>query len=143
VRIKVVAGRGRGSEAIWDAQGGVRARKGGLLKAFAVTLRPDDPRVRSLGGSPFWEVAYHRFLQDLRERLTQPGTTCEVGPDRERPGLLQLAVRRAGVRERYWVDSGRMFVVAGERFEGDERVCRFSVSDIRENVGLKPGFFRF
>jgi hypothetical protein len=138
-----VAGRGRGSEAVWDAQGSVRARKGGLLKAFAVTLRPDDPRVRSLRGTPFWEVAYPRFLKDLRDRLMQPAATCEVSPDRERPGLLQLLAQRPGTRERYWIDSRQMFVVAGERFEGDERVYRFAVSDIRENVGLGPGFFAF
>ena len=43
VRIRVLQGRGKGSEAVMDARGRVRARKSGLLKPFARTLRPDDP----------------------------------------------------------------------------------------------------
>jgi hypothetical protein len=48
VRIQVLAGRGKGSEAVLDAQGRVRGRKRGLLTAFARTLQPDDRRIRSL-----------------------------------------------------------------------------------------------
>jgi hypothetical protein len=143
VRIKVVAGRGRGSEAVRDSKGRVRVRKGGLLKALAATVRPDDPRVCSLRGTPFWEVAYPRFLQNLRERLLQPGAVSDVAPDRDRPELLQLVLRRPGARELYWIDARQMFVVSGESFEGEEMVCRFTVSEIRENVGLKTGFFKF
>jgi outer membrane lipoprotein-sorting protein len=57
VRIRVLKGRGKGAEAVMDRHGQVRARKSGLLKTFARSLRPDDPRVCSLRGMPLWEAA--------------------------------------------------------------------------------------
>src|SRR5215212_9183901 len=50
MRVKVVEGRGKGSEATVDGKGRVRGRKGGLLKPFAQTLKPTDDRIRSLRG---------------------------------------------------------------------------------------------
>jgi outer membrane lipoprotein-sorting protein len=144
VRIKIVAGRDKGSEAILDAQGQVRGRKGGLLKAFPRTLSPGDRRICSLCGTPFWDAACHNYLKALRARMAQAGTQCEVGPDREQPALLLLEVQRpAATRERYWVDPQLMHVVKGEVFEGDVLVRRFAVSEIKENVGLPDTFFSF
>src|SRR5262245_57149971 len=62
VRVRIMQGRGEGSEAVMDSQGRVRARKSGLLKSFPKTLRPDDPRICSLRGTPFWEAACPNFL---------------------------------------------------------------------------------
>jgi outer membrane lipoprotein-sorting protein len=144
VRIRVLEGRGKGSEAVRDAQGRVRARKGGLLKAFVRTLRPDDPRVCSLRGTPFWEAACPNFLKALQARVTQPGTECEVGPDPEQPGLILMTLHRpGGIRERYWIDAQEMHLVKGEVFEGELLVHRSTISDIRENVGLSDSFFSF
>jgi hypothetical protein len=144
VRVRVLQGRGKGSEAVLDAQGRVRARKGGLLKAFVRTLRPDDPRVCSLRGTSFWEAACPHFLQALRLRLTQPGTECELGPDPEQPALLLVGVHRPGaLRERYWIDPQGLHLIQGELFEGGLLVHRFAISDIRENVGLSDSFFSF
>src|SRR6266571_1267684 len=88
VRIRVLQGRGKGSEAVMDARGRVRARKSGLLKPFVRTLRPDDPRVCSLRGTPFWEAACANYLKALRVRVTQPGTECELAPDPDQPALM-------------------------------------------------------
>jgi hypothetical protein len=127
-----------------DAQGRVRARKGGLLRAFVRTLRPDDPRVCSLRGTPFWEAACPNFLKALRLRVVQPGTECELGPDPAQPLLMLLAVHRPGaLHERYWIDPQGMHLIKGEEFEGDLLVHRFAISDIQENVGLTDAFFSF
>jgi outer membrane lipoprotein-sorting protein len=144
VRIKIVAGRGKGSEAILDAQGRVWGRKGGLLKAFPRTLSPDDRRICSLCGTPFWDAACHNYLKALRARMAQAGMQCEVGPDREQPGLLLLEVQRSDApREKYWIDPQLLHIVKGEVFEGDVLVRRFAVSEIKENVGLRDTFFSF
>jgi outer membrane lipoprotein-sorting protein len=144
VRIRVLEGRGKGSEAVMDAQGRVRARKGGLLKPFVRTLRPDDPRMCSLRGTPFWEAACSNFLKALRIRVTQSGTECELGPEPDQPALMLLVVHRPGaLRERYWIDPQGMHLVKGEVFEGGLLVHRFVISDIRENVGLSDAYFSF
>jgi outer membrane lipoprotein-sorting protein len=144
VRIKVVDGRGKGSEATLDPKGRVRGRKGGLLKPFAQTLDPDDRRLRSLRGTPFWDCACHNFLKELRARILLPGTHCEVEPDREQPGQLLLTVERPGAtREKYWIDTHQMHIVKGETFEGDLLVQEFSIRELKENVGLDDDFFSF
>jgi outer membrane lipoprotein-sorting protein len=144
VRIRVLQGRGKGSEAVRDAHGRVRARKGGLMRAFVRTLRPDDPRVCSLRGTPFWEAACPNFLKALRTRVTQPGTECELGPDPGQPLFLLLSIHRPGaLRERYWIDPQGLHLIKGEEFEGDLLVHRFAISDIREDVGLSDSFFSF
>jgi hypothetical protein len=144
VRVRVLKGRDKGSEAVRDAQGQVRARKGGLLKSFVRTLGPDDPRVCSLRGTPFWEAACPSFLKALRARVTQPGTECELAPDTEQPGLILMTLHRpGGIRERYWIDAEEKHLIKGEVFEGDLLVHRSTISDIRENVGLSDTFFSF
>src|SRR5439155_25068812 len=109
VRIRVLQGRGKGSEAVMDPHGQVRARKSGVLKPFARTLRPDDPRVCSLRGGPFWEAACPNFLKALRIRVTQQGTECVVEPDVDQPALILLVLHLPGaIRERYWIDPQQM-----------------------------------
>jgi hypothetical protein len=144
VRVKVLGGRGKGSEAALDARGRLRGRKGGLLKPFAQTLKPDDERVRSLRGTPFWECACHNFLKALRVRVAEPGAQAEIEPDREQPGRLVLTLRPAGgTRERYWIDPQQMRVVKGEVFEGELLIQEFSIREVRENMGLNDAFFSF
>jgi outer membrane lipoprotein-sorting protein len=144
VRVRVLQGRGRGSEAVMDAEGRVRARKGGLLKAFARTLRPDDPRVCNLRGMPFREAACPHYLQALRLRITQQGSECELGRDPEQPALVVLTLHRpGGIQERYWIDPQGMHLVRGLELEGELLVHRFTVSNIRENAGLSDSFFAF
>jgi outer membrane lipoprotein-sorting protein len=144
VRIRVLQGRDKGSEAVIDTHGRVRARKSGLLKSFARTLRPDDPRVCSLRGKPFWETACPNFLQELRRRMTQQDTECELALDPDQPALTLLKLQLpGGVRERYWIDSQTMHLTKGEVFEGGLLVHRFTIPNIRENAGLSDSFFSF
>jgi outer membrane lipoprotein-sorting protein len=150
VRIQVVGGRGKGSEAVLDARGEVRARQGGALKLFPKKLSLDDRRVCSLRGTPFWRAACHNFLKDLRARITQPGMECELSPDHEHPALLLLVLQQPAEGcekyarcERYWIDTQQMHVVKGEVLEGDVLVERFSIQEIREDVGLSDSFFAF
>jgi hypothetical protein len=144
VRIKVTDGRGKGSEAVRDAQGRVRARKGGVFKPFVRTLSPEDRRIRSLRGVTFWDAAAHNYLAALQERMEQPGSQCEIGPAPDRPEWLRLVMNCAGnYREQYWIDPQQLVVMKGECYEGDVLVHRFVISGVRIDAGLKDSFFSF
>ena len=144
VRVRVLEGRGKGSEAVMNAEGRVRARKSGLFHPFVRTLRPDDPRIRSLRGSPFWEAACPNFLKALRLRVTQPENECDMAPDPEQPALSVMTLHGpGGVQERYWFDAQGMHLIKGLEFEGDLLIHRFAIANIRENVGLSDSFFSF
>ena len=144
VRIKVVQGRGKGSEAVLEADGRVRGRKGGLLKPFVETLKPEDRRIRSLRGMPFWEAACHNFLKELRLRVTEPGTRSELEKDPDEPDRLLLTVSRPGAtQEKYWIDPHQLQVIRGQLFENDVRVREFSIQEVKESVGLSDDFFPF
>jgi hypothetical protein len=144
VRIKVTAGRGNGSEAAMTADGKIRGRKGGILKAFDRSLKPDDQRVRSLRGIPFWDAAAHNYLQALRDRMSRPHAQCTVEAASDPPGSLRLVVRQAsGDWEQYWIETPEMRVVRGEVFEAGRMVVRYVIRHVRENVGLTEKFFSF
>jgi outer membrane lipoprotein-sorting protein len=144
VRIKVTSGRGRGSEALLDARGRVWGRKGGLLKPFVQSLSMEDRRVRSLRGTAFWESAAHNYLRALRERIAHPDVRCTIERDAERPGTLRLIVNQPGEkREDYWIDAEPLRLRQGEIRESGQLVVRFTLQDMRENVGLSDGFFCF
>jgi hypothetical protein len=144
VRIKITSGRGKGSDVAMDGQGRIRGRKGGLLKPFARTLKPEDTRLRSLRGVAFWESAAHSFLPDLRERMAQPGNRCEVEPAKDQPGRVLLGINRpGGVREQYWIDPEQLLLMKAETYESDQLVRRFVIEDVRTNVGLSDSFFSF
>jgi hypothetical protein len=144
VRLKVTSGRGKGSEAALDAEGQLRGRKGGILKIFDEPLKPDDHRVRSLRGMPFWDAAAHNYLKALRERMTRPGVNCSVEPATDPPDGLRLVVHLPdGNWEQYWVETPQMRVVRGEVYESGQLIERYVISNIRENVGLTDDFFTF
>jgi hypothetical protein len=86
----------------------------------------------------------HYFLKELRMRMAQPGTACEVEWEGEPPELARLVVQRApATRETYWVDLGQMCVLRGEVLESGRLVQRFAVREIKENAGLSDAFFCF
>jgi hypothetical protein len=144
VRIKVVAGRGKGCEATRDRSGRIRARKAGLLKAFPKTLSPDDRRILSLRGTPFWEATGQCFLERLHACVARPDAQCDVGPDTEEPRLLLLQVHYSGpAQQKVWIDPQQMRLVRCELYEGGDLIQRFTVSQVKENTGLKDSFFSF
>lgn len=144
VRVKVLAGRGRGSEAVLDARGRVWGRKGGILKPFVQSLSNDDRRVRSLRGMAFWESAAHNYLRALRGRMALPAARSTIERDKERSGSLRLVVEAPGdLREEYWIDTEPLRLRQGEIREAGQLVVRFVLQDMRENVGLPDGFFDF
>jgi hypothetical protein len=144
VRMKITDGRGKGSELAIDAQGRIRGRKGGLLKSFAQTLKPEDPRLHSLRGVAFWDATAQNFLAGLRERMAKPGSYCEIGPAGDPPGWLLLVVRRpGGASEQYWIDPEQRLLMKAEAYDAGQLVWRFVIRDVRVNVGLADRFFSF
>lgn len=144
VRVRVTAGRGKGSEAAIDGKGRIRGRESGLLKSFDRGLKPEDRRLRSLRGQPFWECAAHNFLPSLRQRMTRPGVQCSLEKATDEPGHLVLEVRQPNSNwERYWIETPALRLARGEVGEGGQIVSRFEIRDLRENVGLTDGFFSF
>jgi outer membrane lipoprotein-sorting protein len=142
VRITVLAGRGKGSEAALDAQGQIHGHKGGLLKSFSKTLRADDPRICSLRGTPFWEAAAHNYLSRLARRMLEPEAKCETS-ETETSGCLRIALIRNNCREQYWIDTRQLLLTKGEIYEGNQLVEQFEIDSVRENVGLTDKFFTF
>ena len=84
--------------------------------------KPEDRRIRSLRGMPFWEAACHNFLKELRLRVTEPGTRSELEKDPDEPDRLLLTVSRPGAtQEKYWIDPHQLQVIRGQLFENDVR----------------------
>jgi outer membrane lipoprotein-sorting protein len=67
-----------------------------------------------------------------------------VGPDTEEPRLLLLQVHYSGpAQQKVWIDPQQMRLVRCELYEGGDLIQRFTVSQVKENTGLKDSFFSF
>jgi outer membrane lipoprotein-sorting protein len=144
VRLKIVSGPGAGSEVTRDASGRIRGRRGGLLKSFAQTMQPDDPRLRCLDGTPFWEATGEQILRNLRQAAAQPGTRCEVRPATDAPGLVTMCLCQPGAAERkVWIDPRQCCVTRLEEYQGGALVRHLTVQELHTNVGLRDDYFSF
>jgi len=147
-RLRVLQGRQRGSELVVPADGTLRGRRGGLLRAFSRRLNRSDPSLRSLRGQPAWELDMGSFLRAIRDRMAQQGSSAELraGPGDHRL-LLEVRYRPSGgggpLRDVWSLDDQNWLLVSGDVFEGTQRVDHFEISDLKIDRGLAESFFHF
>ena len=147
IRGHVDRGRDHGSDVVVEANGQIHGRKGGLLKPFAITLRPDDRRIRSIRGVSLTELDWGSFYRSYREGAARPGARIVLLPHQAEsaPYEVSLQFTEAGkqVREIYRIDAARWVMVEGDRFEDGAQVDHAAFHDIRLNSGVPASFFHF
>ena len=147
LRIRVLRGSNKGSEIVVDREGEIRARKGGLLKAFVARVKPDDSRLRTLRGTPVTDVEWGAFYRRFRERSMRPGSDVTVAPRARADALYDVVLsyqeEGKGVREVYRIDPQLWSLTAAEILEDGVRVSSATFSETKIDSGLKDDWFRF
>jgi len=146
LRVKVLAGRNRGSEVVLGDDGKVHGRKGGLLKAIVIRMSATDGRLRSLRGLPVTEFDWGSFYRKLRERGARLGakTVLATRAGAQAPYELVLTYHDAGksIREVYRIDPRLWVMTEGEVYEDHLRVDHVVFRDVRLNSGVSDRWFR-
>jgi outer membrane lipoprotein-sorting protein len=148
-RLRVLQGRQRGSELVVESDGTLRGRRGGLLRPFSRRLSRSDPSLRSLRGQPAWELDMGSFLRSMRQRMEQPASSAILQEPQSgaRESRLEVRYRASGegptLRDVWVFDPSTWLLVAGDVFDGEERVDHFEISEFKIDTGLKESLFRF
>jgi outer membrane lipoprotein-sorting protein len=148
-RLRVLRGRQRGSELLVEADGTLRGRRGGLLRPFSRRLSRSDPSLRSLRGQPAWELDLGSFLRAMRQRMGQPGSSSSIRKASPDGPKLSLEVRYRSptdghaLRDVWTIDPRTWLLVGGEVYDGEQRVDRFEITDLKTDRGLPLAMFHF
>ena len=104
------AGRKSGSVVVWQPDGKIRAKAGGLLGAIPLTLSPDSKLLRTSNGVNVLKSDLLSMLEGLKGSITS-GTSCIVSKvPCEYPGIskafvLELVGKDNQVKQRVALDS--------------------------------------
>jgi hypothetical protein len=146
VRIRVIKGGHRGSEVAVDANGNVRGREGGLLKAFVIGLSKTDRRLQSIRGVPITQLDWGSFYRTYHENAARPGARVTLSPHTGGVGPYEVTVTfpQEGKRVRavYRVDPTRWVLLEADEFEDEVRVDHILFRDINLDTGLSEKWFR-
>jgi outer membrane lipoprotein-sorting protein len=148
-RLRVLRGRQRGSELLVEADGALRGRRVGLLRAFSRRLSRSDPSLRSLRGQPAWELDLGSFLRAMRQRMSQSGSSSTVQKPAPDGPNVRLEVRYHSpadgrpLRDEWTIDPRTWLLIVGEVYDGEQRVDRFEITEIKTDRGLPVSMFRF
>lgn len=142
MRIKVIRGKNKGSEVVMDADGKIRARKGGLLKFVSVGVKANDRRLQNLRGTPLTRLYWENFYAEYRQRTRLPGARTAV-----RPGagaheiVLTYSQNGKNVREIFRVASDTWTLMEGQMWEDNTLVDSVRFRDFRFDSGLNERLF--
>lgn len=147
LRVKVLEGKERGSEICIGPSGKIKGRKGGIFKAFVLSLEPDDSRMKSLRGLPLTALEWSGSLKWLREKAAVPEAMLSLTSRPEATGPYEVVVvYREGervLREAYRFDPDLWILTEGEIYENELLVDRVVFRNVRLNPGLEEQWFRF
>lgn len=140
---RVVSGRGSGSAAAWHGGDKVKGHVGGFFSGIKLTLSINDPRAASLRGHTIDEAAFTYTLESL---LSTPGALSEApGPVIAGTPTTAVTLERAkptedGVtKSTVFLSNETHLPVERETYAGATVVITEQYSDVKLNVGLKPG----
>ena len=102
IRVEVTDGKDKGSLVILTASGKVRAKAGGLLGLFTVTMEPNDKRLQNEDGFTIADSGFQKIIKEMEMRLAgNSSTVVEVNREKK---IYQLLIERGPFHEQILVD---------------------------------------
>ena len=102
IRVEVTDGKDKGSLVILTASGKVRAKAGGLLGLFTVTMEPNDKRLQNEDGFTIADSGFQKIIKEMETRLAgNSSTVVEVNREKK---IYQLLIERGPFHEQILVD---------------------------------------
>lgn len=150
VRLKVLSGKDKGADVVYDASGNVRAAKRVLGIRGRQSISTSDPKVYSARGVPFWHADLGSQIAAVRTLIKEKGATASA---EKASGVITLKLSWKGTDLN--TDTGvheyvRTYTLDAKTFAPTNRVTtedgttveRLEVSDMNLKAGLEAGFFR-
>lgn len=139
IRLEVIAGEDKGAIAILNAKGKVRAKAGGILGLFTITMEPNDKRLQDKDGSRFVDSHFGGTIADI-ERAINSGTATVTEIDQGRR-LYRLEIDRSAKRDIILIDPQLMLPVEWQSVRQGHIDSRTEWRDLKVDSGLQDSIF--
>ncbi len=139
IRLEVIAGGDKGAIAILNAKGKVRAKAGGILGLFTITMEPNDKRLQDKDGSRFVDSHFGGTIADI-ERAINDGnaTVTELNQGRR---LYKLEIERSAKRDIILIDPQLMLPVEWQSVRQGRTDSKTEWRDLKVDTGLQDSIF--
>ena len=114
--------------------GKIKAKLGGFLGVFPVSVEPDSGLIKGVTGDSAVMASYQAIIRKTMERspfMTEDTVTMVDGGNGI---LLDYKVNEPVNHFKMLIDAKRMVIVSLERFKGDDPVSRITWTDIHLNT---------
>jgi outer membrane lipoprotein-sorting protein len=139
IRLEVTGGKDKGAIAVYNHKGKVRAKAGGILGIFTITMEPNDKRLQDKDGSTFVDSHFGGTIKDLEKLITE-GSATVTEVDRGRH-YYQLQVEREGRRDIILIDSELLLPIEWLAIRDGKPSSKTEWKSLRINIGLKDSLF--
>jgi outer membrane lipoprotein-sorting protein len=140
IRLEVTSGKDKGAVAVFNQKGKVRAKAGGILGIFTITMEPNDKRLQDKDGSTFVDSHFGGTIKDM-ERALSEGTATITEVDRGRR-LIQLQIERPNKRDLIFIDPQLMLPLEWHSIREGKLNSITEWRNLRVNVGLSDSLFQ-
>lgn len=139
IRLEVTSGKDKGAQCVLQKNGKVRAKAGGVLGLFTITMEPTDKRLLNDDGSGFTTTDFASVLKDIRQTLN--GGTVTVSVVEQGRKLYHLNIERTGKRDLIVIDAAQQLPVEWFNFRGGRFDSKTEWKNLRVDVGLADKLF--
>lgn len=140
IRLEVTGGSDKGAVAVYNSKGKVRAKAGGILGLFTITMEPSDKRLRDKDGSTFVDSHLGGTIKEIMEAV-KDGKAAVTEIERGRK-LLQLQIDREGKRDIILINPQLMLPVEWLAVREGRPRSKTEWRNLRVNVGLQDSLFQ-
>lgn len=139
IRLEVTAGDDKGAVAILNAKGKVRAKAGGILGLFTITMEPDDRRLQDRDGSRFVDSHFGGTIADIERAINSGNATVTEFYQGRR--LYRLEIERPAKRDIILIDPQLMLPVEWQSVRQGRTDSKTEWRDLKVDTGLQDSIF--
>ncbi|MBI4832028.1 MAG: hypothetical protein HY801_10855 [Candidatus Lindowbacteria bacterium] len=142
VRMHVKEGKGKGDTVVMRGDGAIRGRREGMFSMIAVTLNPEDERLRDLWDRRFYRSDWGTILRET-EKGMQECASCRVDLAPGGKRYVLTVENEKGYRDQTWFEGDKLTLIKkhvilenGDRLEA-------TWTDVALNPPFEEDFFNF
>jgi outer membrane lipoprotein-sorting protein len=135
IRMHVEKGIGEGDTIVMRSDGTIRGRREGILSMLAITLNPNDERLRDLWDRRFYDSDWGTILRETEKRMKEC-VSCRVELDGGAKRFVLTVEGADGYFDQTWLDGERLTVLKKHvrMANGDKLEATWT------NIALNPTF---
>jgi outer membrane lipoprotein-sorting protein len=136
VRMDVVSGAGKGSQAVWTGGDTIYGHKGGILRFFKLHLNLADPSVVSMRGVTIAQATFGALLNMIRGLKTTSTSATTAGATTTFTAIVADPSNDDGITKDVIYLATNGLPTGYDQYEGDVDVNHMAYTDTKVNVPL-------